>query len=276
MQGTVSKMRINTQAFYDSPGANLSYWLPLGDQQLNMSPLIGQQLRISASPGITCVHCGKTSTKSFNQGYCYRCLISLAACDSCIVKPETCHLHLGTCREPAWAERHCQVPHIVYLANTTGVKVGITRETQIPTRWVDQGAIAALPIFRVATRRLSGLVEVIFSQHVADKTQWQALVKGNVKPVDLKAMQQQLMSRCAAEIAALEAEYPDGIERLDSEVLDLHYPVQTYADKAKTLKPEAEAVTGKLIGIKGQYLLLDSGVLNVRKYTGHQWEVTVL
>lgn len=276
MRGTVSKMQIDSQAYAANNAQPLRYWLPLSELRMDMSALIGRQLRIAASSGITCVGCGKTSNKSFNQGFCYRCLITLAACDTCIMKPETCHLAAGTCREPEWAERHCQVPHVVYLSNTTGVKVGITRETQIPTRWVDQGAIAALPIFRVANRRLSGLLEVAIAAHVADKTKWQALVKGEVQAVDLPMQWQALQNLCGDAIEAIEAEYPGQIERLAEPAVALHYPVQAFAEKAKTLKPEAEPVEGRLQGIKGQYLLFDTGVLNVRKYTGHEWELTVL
>lgn len=254
----------------------LAYFLPLDDQLLPMNGLIGRQIEIRASERITCVGCGKSSNKSFNQGYCYRCFITLAACDLCIMKPETCHHHLGTCREPAWGDAHCMIPHVVYLANSTGVKVGITRETQIPTRWIDQGAGQALPVFRVATRRLSGLIETVLAQQVTDKTKWQALVKGEYAPVDLVAERDRLLALCADGLAAIEAEFPGQVERLDAVPVTLSYPVETYAAKAKSFSPEKEPARGRLTGIKGQYLLFDTGVLNVRKFTGYQWEVTVL
>lgn len=257
-------------------GGPLAYFLPLDDQLLPMNGLIGRQIEIRASERITCVGCGKSSNKSFNQGYCYRCFITLAACDLCIMKPETCHHHLGTCREPAWGDAHCMIPHVVYLANSTGVKVGITRETQIPTRWIDQGAGQALPIFRVATRRLSGLIETVLAQQVTDKTKWQALVKGEYAPVDLVAERDRLLALCADGLAAIETEFPGQVERLDAVPVTLSYPVETYAAKAKSFSPEKEPARGRLTGIKGQYLLFDTGVLNVRKFTGYEWEVTVL
>lgn len=277
MRGTVRKMRSERNAATGPDGQEqpLRYFLPLDDVLLPMNELIGRQVSIRASEGIRCVGCGRASKKSFSQGYCYPCFIKLAACDLCIMKPETCHYHLGTCREPSWGEQHCMIPHIVYLANSTGLKVGITRETQIPTRWIDQGAGQALPVFRVATRRLSGLIEVALAEHVADKTKWQSLVKGEYAPLDLPAERDRLLAEAADVLAALEAEYPDGIERLQGEVVELSYPVDAYAAKAKSLSPDKELASGVLTGIKGQYLLFDTGVLNVRKFTGYEWEVTI-
>lgn len=273
MRGTVRKMQCERNAASD---AELNYFLPLSDVLFPMNALIGKRLEIRASEGIRCVGCGKSSAKSFNQGYCYRCFIKLAACDMCIMKPETCHHHLGTCREPEWGVSHCMIPHVVYLANSTGLKVGITRETQIPTRWIDQGAGQALPIFRVATRRLSGLIETTLAAQVADKTKWQALVKGEYADMDLHAERDRLLALCDVELKALEAEYPGQIERVQSEPLHFHYPVQQFAVKAKSFNPDKEPAVGVLTGIKGQYLLFDTGVLNVRKYTGHEWEITLL
>lgn len=272
MRGTVRKMQCERNA---ASADALNYFLPLDDVLLPMNGLIGKRLEIRASERITCVSCGKSSNKSFNQGYCFRCFTKLAACDMCIMKPEICHHHLGTCREPDWGVTHCMIPHVVYLANSTGLKVGITRETQIPTRWIDQGAGQALPIFRVATRRLSGLIETTLAAHVADKTKWQALVKGEYAPLDLPAERDRLLAEAAGVIAALEAEHPEGIERLQAEVVELSYPVTAYAAKAKSLSPDKELASGVLTGIKGQYLLFDTGVLNVRKFTGYEWEVTI-
>ncbi len=272
MRGTVSKMR----AERNQSEPTLNYYLPLGELLLPMNRLIGKSIEIKASSGIHCIACGRASSKSFSQGYCYPCFTRLAACDLCIMKPETCHYHLGTCREPEWGVSHCMISHVVYLANSTGVKVGITRETQIPTRWIDQGAIAALPVFRVSTRRLSGLIETTLGVHVADKTRWQALVKGEVEAVDLIAERDRLLALCADELASLQTQYPGEIELLQADTVSLDYPVQAFATKAKSFNPDKAVAAGVLTGIKGQYLLFDTGVLNVRKFTGYEWEVTEL
>ena len=146
------------------------YQLPIGDELIEMNELIGKNISLSFNGVINCVACGRKTNKSFNQGHCYPCLQKLAQCDSCIIKPELCHHAEGTCREPQFAEDVCFKDHYVYLANSSGIKVGITRGTQIPTRWMDQGATQALPIFRVKDRLTSGLVEVMMKTHVNDKT----------------------------------------------------------------------------------------------------------
>ena len=151
---------------------SVAYSLPIGDALLEMNPLIGQGIRLTHSHTINCIACGRETKKSFAQGYCYPCFRSLAACDMCVMKPETCHYAEGTCREPEWGDTHCFIPHYVYLANSSGIKVGITRETQVPTRWIDQGATQALPIFEVSNRLQSGLIEVALKKYVSDRTDW--------------------------------------------------------------------------------------------------------
>src|SRR5690554_6351011 len=151
------------------------YALPLGDEQLPLNDLLGRTIRLEALGEIRCQHCNRLTKKSYSQGFCFPCMKKLAQCDLCIVSPERCHYEQGTCREPAWGEQFCMTDHIVYLANSSGLKVGITRASQIPTRWIDQGASQALPIMRVATRQQSGMVEDLLRQQVADKTNWRLL-----------------------------------------------------------------------------------------------------
>ena len=172
----------NIQKMQTQLNDTVQYHLPIGEQRVDMNALIGKQIQLQHSTEINCVACGRSIKKSFNQGFCYPCFQSLAQCDSCIIKPEKCHYHEGTCREPEWGEQHCLKDHYVYLANSSGLKVGITRGTQIPTRWMDQGATQALPIFKVQNRLTSGQVEVIFKNHVADKTSWQKMLKGVAEP----------------------------------------------------------------------------------------------
>ncbi|HID48430.1 MAG TPA: DUF2797 domain-containing protein, partial [Chromatiales bacterium] len=198
-----------------------------------MNDLIGNPLTLTASGEIRCVHCGRRTSKSFNQGYCYPCFRSLAQCDRCIIKPEQCHYFNGTCREPEWGEAHCLRDHYVYLANSSGIKVGITRGTQIPTRWMDQGATQALPVFRVKNRLISGLVEVVLKQHVADKTHWQRMLKGEANPVDLAARRDELVETCRSELDTITQQHgEDAITWLEQEqTVDIHYPVETYPAK---------------------------------------------
>lgn len=268
-RGTLSKMR-------SEHVAPVAYRMPVGDVEIDMNPLLGRRIALRFEGAIHCVACGRKTSKSFNQGYCYPCFKSLAACDTCIMSPERCHFEHGTCREPEWGERNCMTPHVVYLANSTGIKAGITRASQVPTRWIDQGAAAAIPFARTATRQQAGFVEVMLKEHVTDRTQWQRLLKGEAEPQDLVAARADLLERCAAPLADLHERF--GLQAIqaadDAEPWTMEYPVGEYPAKVKSLALEKLGeVEGELLGIKGQYLILSSGVINVRKYTAHEVEV---
>lgn len=274
--GSLRKMSTSLMGEGDTSQAH--YEFIIGDERIPFNQMLGKAVKIAYQGAIHCQHCGRKSNKSFNQGYCYPCFKKLAQCDSCIVSPEKCHYFEGTCREPSWADSHCMQSHYVYLANSTGVKVGITRGNQIPTRWIDQGAVQALPIFKVANRLQSGLLEVIFKAHVADKTSWQKMLKGNIEAVDLMAARDELLTLNHDAIAGLQAK--QGIQALqsinDAAVVTIDYPVDQYPTKVKSFNlDKTPVVEGQLMGIKGQYLILDSGVINIRKYTGYDVELTV-
>lgn len=265
MQGRLEKM----VTYHDAP---VRYELVLGEQQVSLNELLGKTLTLQHTGQLSCLHCNQSMKKSFNQGYCYPCFTRLAQCDLCMMKPETCHHAAGTCRDNAWAETFCFQPHFVYLANTSGLKVGITRHTQIPTRWIDQGAMQALPIFKVTSRRLSGQIETLIAKHVSDKTQWQTMLKHKIEPLNLHAERDRLLANCAAELNALQQTNSGAIEFLTSaQIVDLHYPIEIAPLKVKALNfDKTPQISGVLQGIKGQYLMLDSGVLNVRKFAGYE------
>lgn len=271
MPGNLRKMKAELK----SP---VQYQLPLTDQLVELNPLLGQSMKLVFTGNISCVHCKRLMKKSFNQGYCYPCFTSLAQCDLCIVKPETCHYHKGTCREPSWGEEFCFQEHYVYLANASGIKVGITRGTHIPTRWIDQGAIQALPILKVKSRFISGLVEVAIAQHVSDKTSWQRMLKNLVEVIDLKAKRDELLAICESEITNIKQRFgDDAVEFLpEASSIDIEFPVETYPTKVKSFNFDKVAeVSGVLQGIKGQYLLFDTGVINIRKFSGYEVELEV-
>jgi len=248
----------------------LSYCLNIGDEQVDMNAFIGKTIRFVSNGEIRCSHCQRLTNKSFNQGYCFPCFKKLAQCDRCMMSPELCHFSKGTCREPEWAEEFCMQEHIVYLANSSGLKVGITRHTQVPTRWMDQGAIQALPIFSVSTRQLSGLVEVIMKEWVADKTNWRKMLKHDVEELDLTLERDKLFELAKEPLLALKAQYPnEQINALESaKVWQFEYPTIQWPEKIKTFNLEKQAIVeGELKAIKGQYLILDSGCFNVRKHS---------
>lgn len=253
--------------------APVRYALLLDDQHIPLNPLVGRVIKLVYRGGIRCVHCGRACKKSFDQGFCYPCFKTLARCDICIVSPEKCHFHLGTCREPEWAGVFCMSDHIVYLANASGAKVGITRANQLPTRWIDQGAVQALPILRVRTRQLAGLVESILRAHVSDRTNWRAMLMGDPEPVDLCALRDQLFARCRGALDELAQRFGiQALQRLDAvPCIDISYPVLAYPVKVASHDFDKNPVAeGRLLGIKGQYLIFDTGVLNVRKYAAYR------
>lgn len=269
-RGALSKM----SARLESP---VQYSFRLDDQQIAVNPLIGKTVRLEFLGAIHCSHCGRKTKTSFSQGYCYPCMQKLAQCDICIMSPERCHYDAGTCREPSWGEQFCMTDHVVYLANSSGVKVGITRATQVPTRWIDQGAIQALPIMRVATRQQSGFVEDLLRSQVADKTNWRALLKGDAVPVDLKAVRDEILSACAAGMQQLQQRF--GIQAIqpvtDAQALEIAYPIDAYPPKISSFNLDKNPIAeGTLTGVKGQYLLFDTGVINIRKYTAYQLAVS--
>ena len=265
-EGRVNKMRVQ----HVSP---VEYSFRLSDEEVPMNALIGQRLSLTYEGIIECVNCSRQTKKSFGQGYCYPCFRSLAECDMCIVKPETCHFHEGTCREPDWGQRNCMQEHVVYLANSSGIKVGITRGHQVPTRWIDQGAVAALPVARVASRRISGLVEVAIAAHVSDRTDWRRMLRGDPEPVDLAARRSELLDEAGDALDAIRAEFGDDVIELQEETVpvEIDYPVSEYPGKvvSKTFDKNP-VIEGTLTGIKGQYLILDTCVVNIRRHSGYR------
>lgn len=263
VQGNILKMKTSLEDV-------VQYKLPIGDDEVGMNQFIGKKIKLSFNGQINCIATGEKIKKSYNQGYSYKAFMTLARCDLCIVKPELCHYHKGTCREPKWGEENCFQPHIIYLAISSGLKVGITREKQVPTRWMDQGAVRALPILKVASRRDAGMIETAMKEQVDDKTNWRKMLQneGPDEIDDLLAIREGLFESYADMID----DY-DG-EDLDENIVEINYPVEVYPDKIKSLGFDKNPVIeGELQGIKGQYLIFDTGVVNMRKHQGYWLEL---
>lgn len=270
--GHLDKMKV---ALVDG---EVAYELRLDTLLVPLNQALGLPIRIEYHGAIHCSSCGKKTRKSYSQGHCYPCSMSLASCDMCILKPELCHYDKGTCREPAWGEAHCLQPHYVYLSNASGLKVGITRAHNIPSRWIDQGAGQGLTILKVQTRLQSGELEVMFKDLVADKTNWRKMLSKDCDELDLKASRDAFLEECAEQMAELEDAWgPGQIETLpDAEVVSIQYPVREYPKKIKSHNlDKTPVVDGKLMGIKGQYLLLDTGVINIRKYSAYEVDFSI-
>ncbi|WNJ95311.1 DUF2797 domain-containing protein [Vibrio ruber] len=267
IKGTLSKLRATLNP-------HTEYFLPVGETEVALNPLIGRSLSLTYTGNIYCCHCGKRTKKSYAQGHCYVCMQKLASCDMCIMKPETCHYEQGTCREPEWAQSHCMTDHYVYLSNTSGLKVGITRHSQIPTRWIDQGATQGLPIFKVKNRYISGLIEVELAQHIADKTNWRTLLKEDQDPLALHEQAEKLRPLVEETIATIRQTYgDDAVTAVNPDITDIQFPVQQHPTKIVSHNFDKNPqVSGLLQGIKGQYLILDTGVINIRKFTSYEVE----
>ena len=260
-----------------TPQNPVQYSLRLSDDAYPLNEYIGQSVTLRHLGTIECLECGRASKKSFSQGYCYPCFKKLAQCDLCIVSPERCHFDQGTCRDADFAANFCMQPHIVYLANSSGIKVGITRPENLPTRWIDQGAVQALPVMNVMTRQQSGFVEVAFKHLVSDKTHWQKMLRGENEHLDLVALRDELLAELKPELDPLIQRF--GIQAiqpiLNAEVQTLTYPVEQYPTKVVSLNlDKTPEISGTLLGIKGQYLIFDIGVINLRRFTSYEVEVT--
>ena len=160
-------------------------------------------------------------------------------------------------------------PHILYLAFTSGIKVGVTRKSQVPTRWIDQGATSAIEIIEVPNRYLAGLSEVKLKEYYKDKTNWREMLKNNTNNIDLEKERLKCINHLPVDVK----KYIDNNIKT-SKIL---YPVNKYPETPKSLNIiKTEKFTGKLIGLKGQYLIFeDSTVFNVRSNEGVVVNITV-
>lgn len=258
----------------------LSYTLPIGSDELNISDFIGRNIKISFTGAINCNECGASTEKTYGDGFCGTCHTTLAKCDICRIKPEKCHYDQGTCRQPAWGEENCLTQHVVYLSYTSGFKVGITRQKNIPSRWIDQGALKAIPIFYVQSRLIAGEVEEAFKSLIADKSHWLKMLRATEAPSDedFNALKEKVTQEANALVDKLRLHYGADAIKTANETAPtaLTYPILSVEpfvkNKAHKLIPESP-VEGTLHGIKGQYLYIGDSVISVRKYIGHHCEI---
>ena len=245
------------------------YSLPIGENLIDMNAVVGKHIELKYNDVILCANCGMRTKKSWSGGYCFPCTQVLARCDLCIMRPETCHYSKGTCREPQWGLNYCFQPTIIYLANTSKPKVGITNKKRLYSRWIEQGAVSALPIIEAKSRLDSGKIEVALKQFVADKTNWRNMLKNEVELSDLTSLKETLLGEIAGTIKET------GATVLSDDEVNINYPVLKYPTKVVSLNfDKTPIITGVLEGIKGQYLLLDSGVLNIRKFSSYHLTIS--
>jgi len=235
----------------------VQYSLQVGEERIPLNPLIGVTVRLTFQGEKRCIYCDRKSTKLFNNGYCWPCFQRLARNDICQVRPALCHYE--TCREPTWGDEHCMIPTYVYLAKSSAIKVGISRS--LPGRWLDQGAVEAVPIALAPTRKVAGELELLLSQHLPDKTNWRRMLKGEVSAESLLAVRSRVME-------LIPAEYRPYV-LANEPVRQFRYPVAEVPEKITVCDIEKAPAEGRLLGIKGSYLILSCGVVNVPKFLGY-------
>ncbi|MEM7656722.1 MAG: DUF2797 domain-containing protein [Bacteroidota bacterium] len=259
--GNLSKMRVEL-------ADPIQYTLQLGEEAIPMNEHIGKEIKLSFTGQIHCKICGRKTKKAYGEGFCYPHFRDHPANSPCIIKPELCEGHLGKGRDVEWEQEHHVQPHVVYLALTDAVKVGVTRSTQVPTRWIDQGAWQTIKLAEVPYRKLAGDIEVSLKAEVTDKTNWRKMLT-NVQATDrdLVIEKQRLIDTLPPELQAYASE--------DDEVWELSYPVEEYPGKVSSLSLDKQPeITEKLMGIRGQYWYFEGGkVINIRRHTGYQVEL---
>jgi len=242
----------------------VNYILPIGEERVNMNDLVGKPISLIHNHEIYCIRCGRKTNQSFHQGYCYPCFRTAPETDDCVLKPEMCRAHEGISRDMEWSKDHCLTEHVVYLAISSGLKVGVTRISQIPTRWIDQGASYAIKIAQTPNRYLAGLIEVNLKKNFADKTNWRNMLTNKID-TETRLTEQKDRARELVK-KEFKSYFID-----DNSIIEIKYPVIEYPQKVNSLSFDKEGViNGKLVGIKGQYLIFESGnVLNIRKHNGY-------
>lgn len=247
----------------------VKYTLILGGEEIDLNALVGKSIELNFTGHIFCIDSGKKIKKSFGNGYSWESFITLPECDQCIVKPELCHYAKGTCRDSSWGDDHCMQPHIIYISLTSGLKVGITRKVQVPTRWMDQGAVKAIALCEVKDRLTSGLIEVEIAKELGDKTNWRNMLKNDYEDRDLVEVKKGILAKYGELLSKYQASISEDL------VYHFNYPVEVYPKKVSSLNPyKTPSIKGTLLGIKGQYLIFDSGVINIRKYQGHEVQLS--
>jgi len=255
-EGNIKKMAVEL--------ANpIQYFFRFSDQKIPANDFLGRNIQLEFTHQINCINCGRKTPKSFSQGFCYPCFANSPENSDCIIHPELCRGHLGEGRDPAWELEHHVQPHVVYLALSSGVKVGVTRSTQVPNRWIDQGASAAIELARTNNRYEAGVIEVELKKYMNDKTNWQKMLKGEVGGFSLEAEKEKIKGLIPEELQSLYTE--------NQMITELNYPVLKYPTKIVSVNfDKTDVIEGVLSGIKGQYLIFDDGrVLNMRNFGGY-------
>ncbi len=261
IRGNIRKMQVDLHK-------TVVYHLPVGNCLIPMNRLIGKKIHFKFLGQIHCVHCGKRTKTSFFQGYCYSCFTSLPQTDSGVLRPELDLSYLGISRNMAWSKKNSLCPHYVYLACSGNLKVGVTRESQIPTRWIDQGASRAIKLAKTPNRHIAGIIENGLKKHFSDKTNWREMLKNkDFQGIDLEKEKNEAKSRVHPELQQYFLH--------NNEICKIAYPLETAPKTITGISfDKTKEFEGTLKGIKGQYLVFEEGkVINIRKHNAYFMEL---
>ena len=240
----------------------IQYYLDMGSDFINVNQLLDRNIQLDFVK-YECLNC-HLNRPIYRQGFCKSCFFEIPQAADWIMRPELSTAHLDKEDRDLAYEKSVQLqPHIVYLANSSNVKVGVTRKQQVPTRWIDQGAHEAIEILEVPNRYLAGITEVALKDHISDKTNWRKMLTNDIEDVDLVAVKEKLSVYIPDEAKSYYLEN-------NSNETHIEFPVLQYPEKVKSLNLETtKSYTGKLKGIKGQYLIFeDNTVFNIRANEG--------
>ncbi|ADY29756.1 MULTISPECIES: DUF2797 domain-containing protein [Cellulophaga] len=260
-QGVLQKMQTEN-------GNPIQYYLVFENDFLNVNQILNKSVEISFIKH-QCLNC-KLDKPIYRQGFCKSCFFEIPTAGDWIMRPELSKAHLDQeDRDLAYEKKVQLQPHIVYLANSSNVKVGVTRKAQVPTRWIDQGAHEAIEIVEVPNRYLAGITEVALKEHVADKTNWRKMLTNTVDDENLIEWRNKLKQYIPKEATQYFIE--------DNQETHLEFPVMQYPEKVKSLNLDKTPVyKGTLKGIKGQYLIFeDNTVFNIRSNEGYYVSLTI-
>ena len=254
-QGVLRKMQTEI-------GSPIQYYLVFEDDFLNINQILDKKLHLNFIKH-QCINC-KNDRTIYRQGFCKICFFEIPSAGNWIMRPELSTAHLNKeDRDLAYEKKVQLQPHIVYLANSSNVKVGVTRKSQLPTRWIDQGAHKAIEIVEVPNRYLAGITEVALKQHIGDRTNWRKMLTNTIDDENLTEWRNKLRPYIPKEVAQYFLKY--------NTETHIDFPVLHYPKKVKSLNlDKTPSYSGVLKGVKGQYLIFeDNTVLNIRGNEGY-------
>ena len=244
----------------------IEYELMFGEESVCMNDFIKKYIILKYENEINCIDCGRKTNKSFAQGFCYPCFLNSPLTSECILRPELCCAHKGESRDMEWSQKYCLTEQHVYMSFTGNLNIGVTRFSQVPTRWIDQGATKAIILCTTPNRYLAGLIEVYLKEYYSDRTNWRKMLSGDFDEPNFDQEYSKVTE-------ILELKYSQYLNKNDW--VNIKFPILSIPAKIKSFSfDKNDSYEDTLVGIKGQYLLFKNNiVLNIRKHTGYQIKI---